>query len=276
MFTTTIVNQKGGVCKTTVCRNLGALLAQKYHKRVLLIDLDSSGNLSNFFERRMPSGDDRGVAAVITNPDANPADYIVPTRIDGLYILPGNDTLGKAEKEIKNDDMLPQQHLLRLQLEKISDEFDYCLIDCPPSVDNSILVINALSCCDDVIIPCLSNIDSVDGVAHIMVMVQKAQRFWNNKLAIRGILFNKIMTRRNIDKDILVQSHLLGAPRFRVFIREATALAENSRAENKTFGEFDKRAKERATRDMENLAAEYLGVEYPYPEEVTELESEYL
>ncbi len=276
MKTVTILNQKGGVAKTTICRNLGALLAQKYNKKVLLIDLDSSGNLSNFFGLRMRSGDERGAAAVVADPDADPAAYIVQTRIEGLYLLPGNDMLGKVETEIKRDNMLPQQFLLKNQLEIVSEAFDYCLIDTPPTVDNSILVINALCCSDEVIIPCLSNVDSVDGVAHIVVMINKVQRFWNQKLTLRGVLFNKIANRRNIDKDILAQSGKMGVPRFRVYIRESIALAENSRAENKTFSEYDRRAREKATRDMENLAAEFVGANYPYPDDVPELPGEYL
>lgn len=263
----TIVNQKGGVCKTTICRNLGYLLAEVYHKKVLLIDLDSSGNLSNFFSLRKPSSDDAGASRVLLDLDSNPSDYILETRIKNLFLLPGNESLGKTEKDIKSDDLLPQQNRLKIQLSKIKDQYDYCFIDCPPTVTNAILVINALACSDEVLIPCPANMDAIDGVNHIINMVHTIQQYYNDRLTIRGVIFTRI-SRKNIDKQLLTMP--LAIPRFRTFIRESSALAEYSRANYQMFREYDPSAK--GTHDMDNLAAEYLGEAFPYPEELpTEL-----
>ncbi len=267
----TIVNQKGGVCKTTICRNIGYLLAAKYGKKVLLIDLDSSGNLSNFFGLRRPSNDDAGASRVLLDLNSDPADYVEKTRIKNLYLMPGNDTLGRTEKEIKSDDLLPQQNRLKLQLKKISNQFDYCFIDCPPTVTNAILVINALACSDEVLIPCPANMDAIDGVNHIINMVNTIQQYYNDQLTIRGVIFSRI-SRKNIDRQLLNQQ--LAIPRFRTYIRESSALAEYSRAANLMFDEYDASAK--GSHDMANLAAEYLGMEYPYPEELPSELNEFL
>lgn len=267
----TIVNQKGGVCKTTICRNLGYLLASKYDKKVLLIDLDSSGNLSNFFELRRPSNDDAGASRVLLDLESNPADYVQETRVKNLYLMPGNESLGKTEKDIKSDDLLPQQNRLKLQLKKIGDQFDYCFIDCPPTVTNAILVINALACSDEVLIPCPANMDAIDGVNHIINMVNTIQQYYNDHLTIRGVIFSRI-SRKNIDRQLLNQQ--LAIPRFRTYIRESSALAEYSRAANLMFHEYDPDAK--GSHDMANLAAEYLGEPYPYPDDLPSELSEFL
>ena len=263
MLTATIVNQKGGVCKTTICQNLGPLLATKYHKRVLLIDLDSSGNLSNFFGVRPAPDNELGAARVLNDIDCAPTENIVPTRFEGVFVMPGNQTLGVTERNIKSDDFTPQQYRLKMQLEKVQKDYDYCFIDCPPTVNNSVIVINALSCSDDVIIPCTPNMNSMDGVGAIADMVNKARRFYNPSLAIRGVVFCRI-TRKTLDKMLLQQQ--LAVPRFRTYIREGTGVAEYSLAESLTFVESDPRSK--ATHDMENFAAEYLGEAFPYPDEL--------
>lgn len=271
MITATIVNQKGGVCKTTICRNLGYLLAAKYHKKTLLIDLDSSGNLSNFFKLRPEGQICKGAAKILTDLDASPEENIVETRIPGLYLLPGNQALGAAEKDIKSDDLTPQQYRLKLQLQKIDKSFDYCLIDCPPTVTNSIIVINGLVSSDDVIIPCPANIDSLDGASAIVSMVNTIRKYYNSKINLRGIVFCRI-SRKTIDRNLLEEQ--LSIPRFRSYIRESSALAEYSLMEGKSFTEYDPKAK--GTHDMENFAAEYVGVDFPYPEDLPKGLSEYM
>lgn len=270
MITATVVNQKGGVCKTTLCQNIGPLLAGRYHKRVLLIDLDSSGNLSNFFGARPDPDNEFGAAKVLNDIDSSPEENIVETRFKGLFLMPGNQMLGTTERNIKADDMTPQQNRLRMQLEKLQDKFDYCFIDCPPTVNNSVIVINALASSDDVLIPCTPNMNSIDGVGAIVDMVAKVKRFYNPNISVRGVVFCRI-TRKTLDRELLKQQ--LAVPRFRTYIRDGQAVAEYSLAEGQTFTESDPKAK--ATHDMENLAAEYLGVDYPYPEELPDALSDF-
>ena len=274
MITATIVNRKGGVCKTTVCRNLGYLLATRYDKRVLLVDLDSSGNLSDFFDARRPMNDPTGAAAVIADMDAEPSKHIVPTRFDNLYILPGNESLGKAELQIKLDDFNPQQFHLRTQLAKIDENFDYCLIDCPPTVSSAVLVVNAMACSNDVIIPCTADMDAIDGVRSMVPKVETVKNY-NSKLSIRGVVFCRIGN-RTVDRQLVANHPFNGVPCFSTFIHESTSLVERSRFEKKMLREKDPRAKEKVTRDFENFAAEYVGVEFPYPSDVQTSVSEYM
>ena len=266
MITATIVNRKGGVCKTTICRHLGYLLASKYGKRVLLVDLDSSGNLSDFFKVRRHVSDNTGAAAILSDTNESPSNHIIGTRIENLYILPGNDTLGKTEVLIKLDDFNPQQFRLKNQLTKIESNFDYCLIDCPPTVSNAILVVNALACSNDVIIPCTADMDAIDGTRSMIPNIYTVQGY-NDKLSIRGVILCRIGN-RSIDKQLVQEYPFPGVPRFRTCIRESINAVERSRFEGKLLREWDPKGKEKATRDFENLAAEYLGLDFPYPEDI--------
>lgn len=264
MKTTTIVNQKGGVCKTTICRNLGYLLATTYKKKVLLVDLDSSGNLSDFFGQKRDSKERIGAPEVLSDMDADPNDHIFETRVKGLYIMPGNASLGTVERLIKAETTPPPSRRLRAQLEKVEDQFDYCLIDCPPTVSDDMMVLNALAFCDNVIVPCPATIDAVNGVGAISSMLPGIRKWHDNpNVEILGVLFCRI-SRKALDRELLNQQ--LSVPRFKAYVREASALAEYSRAECKAFAEYDANAK--GTHDMANVAAEYLGEPYPYPDDM--------
>lgn len=265
MITVTIVNQKGGVCKTTLCRNLGYLLASQYKKRVLLIDLDSSGNLSYFFGLRPAAEETCGASTVILDMDYDPSNAILQTRVEGLDLIPGNESLGRTQRDIQNDVSTPQQSRLKYQLSKIREQFDYCFIDCPPTVSDSLLVFNALVASDQVMIPCPASYDAIDGVGKVMSMVSEVNRWWNDRLTIRGVVFCRI-GRMTIDKELIKQP--LPVPRFRTYIRESRALAEYSRAGSISFHEYDASAP--GAHDMDNLAAEFVGAEYPHPEDLPE------
>ncbi len=271
MVTITVVNQKGGVCKTTLCRNLGYLLATQYHKRVLLIDLDSSGNLSYFFGFPTGSKVECGASKVIANVDLDPMTAIEETRVEGLFLLSGSESLGRTEREISSDTAKPQQGRLRFQLNKVQSQFDYCLIDCPPTVSDSVLVYNALVSSDQVLIPCVATHDSVHGVGKVVSMVSDVNQWWNDRLTIRGVVFCRI-GRKTLDRELVKLR--LPVPRFRTYIRESSAVAEYSREMNVTFHEYNAAAP--GSRDMDNLAAELIGAEFPYPEELPEELDEFM
>ena len=262
MHITTVVNRKGGVGKTTLVRNLAYLLAADYGKRVLMIDLDSSGNLSEFFGAEAPETNEYyGVAELLVNPDADPREMIHHTTQPNLDILPGNSTIAKAEMEVKLDVMLPQQYRLAEHLQKIQDDYDFCLIDSPPTVDAAITVINALSCSNDVIIPCTPNANAIKGVDTITSMVKTVQRY-NKALSIRGVVLCRIGYKK-LDKELL-EAHL-SIPRFKTYIRESSATAEYSEVAHLSFRDYSRKAP--VCLDMDNLTAEYLGVAFPHPEQ---------
>ena len=263
MITASVVNQKGGVCKTTLCRNLGDILATRYGKKVLLVDLDSSGNLSYFFGLNTGKSEKCGAAQVIWDINLDPNEHIVSTRLDNLFLLPGGEYLGDVEMNILADTSKPQQVRLRHQLKKVQNQFDYCLIDCPPTVARSVIVYNALTASDHVIIPCTATYDSIRGIGKIIEMTNDTNEWWNDKVTIRGVVYCRV-GRKNLDRELLKQK--LPVPRFRTYIHECSALAEYSRANNITFREHSPSAS--GTHDMENLAAELIGQAFPYPEEL--------
>jgi len=271
MTTVTVVNQKGGVCKTTLCRNLGYLLASKYGKRVLLIDLDSSGNLSSFFGFETTDDVVCGAAKIISNLDMDPHEGICDTRVQNLKIITGSEYLGRTERDVKSDNSSPQQKRLQYQLNKIKDEFDYCLVDCPPTVSDSILVYNSLVASDQVIIPCVPSKDSVQGVSKVQDMVEGVNRWFNDRLTIRGVVFFRI-GHKTIDKDLVRQK--LPVPRFRAYVRECGALAEYSLLQGKVFCEYQESSS--GSKDMANLAAEFVGAKFPYPDELQEELDDYI
>lgn len=271
MITATVVNQKGGVGKTTICQNLGYLLSTEYGKKVLLIDLDSSANLTTIFE--VTSNRDRmfGAPSVIVDEDADPAKNILPTKYPNLYIMPGSEALARVEDKIRTDIDAPQQTRLASQLNKVSNDYDFCLIDCPPSVQGSVLVINALACSDDVIIPCSPNFDGIGGVAKVAEIAGKVRKNFNPKLSIRGVVYTMIRPRMTFDRQLLEMK--LQVPRFRTYIRFSDGVATYSRANFVAYHEYN--AKSSGSIDMDNLAAEYIGAEYPHPEALPDPLPEY-
>jgi chromosome partitioning protein len=263
---------KGGVCKTTTTRNMGYILATVYNKKVLLIDLDSSGNLSSAFDVKPAEDpitkkpvDTIGSSCILVDKDANPLDHIKETRVPNLYVMPGDKTLGAAEVAIKLDVSYPQQFRLSQQLKKINDQFDYCLIDCPPTIENSITVINALQACDNVLIPTTPNADALNGIYSVKSMVDTVSDF-NPKIMIRGALLCRVA--RNAYCRALVNDSIIentyGIPCFNTFIRESVK-AEYSLLNGRVFCEEDKHSK--PALDYDNFTAEFLGEPLPHPNE---------
>lgn len=257
MKTLTIVNMKGGCCKTTTTRNVGYVLAAKFQKRVLLVDLDSSGNLSNSFSLRPNKAELRGTSAVLMNSNANPESEIVPTRVDRLFLLPGNNTLGMAEISIKMDSVKPQQFHLKKQLDKVSHLFDYCLIDCPPTTENSVLVVNALTASTEVILPTVPNSDAIDGVGFILDMIENVSEY-NPRLRARGVLLCRI-TRDSFSQQLL--DHQFVIPRFKTYIRNSVS-AEYSLVEGLSITEYDPKCNPAI--DYDHLTEELIGEELPH------------
>lgn len=247
-----ILNLKGGTGKTTTARNFGYLLATDYGKRVLLCDLDDSGNLSASFECRPPEGDDMCLSKLLTDKTADPHDYIIKTRTQGVHIIAGNDTLKPADTAIRMDFVNPQQFRLKSQLKKLDGEYDYCLLDCPPS--DGIIVINALAAAQEVIIPSNVNQDSLDGIVRVVRLITQVSDF-NPSLSLRGVLMTRISNNR-VDREGVALE--LPFPKFRTYIR-ASVDVERSRFVNQSLREY--RGSLPASIDYENFVAEYLGLD---------------
>lgn len=180
--TTTIAfaNQKGGVAKTTTVASIGAALAE-IGQRVLLVDLDPQGSLT-FSLGIDPEDLDLSIAEVLLG--KNPVTDAVVITDEGLHLVPSAIDLAQAEENLVS--MTGREQRLRVALDKIAEDYDWILVDCPPTL--GVLTIGALSAADEVIIPLQAETLSHRGVGQLLDTIHDVRRFVNPELQIRGVL----------------------------------------------------------------------------------------
>lgn len=191
-----IFNQKGGVGKTTTAVNFSAALAEK-GKRVLLIDNDPQGNLSSGV------GIDKSILEkTIYNvliQESNIEDVIIPTKFENLFIVPGSVELAGAEIELIEFEN--REFLLKMQLSRVKDLYDYILVDCPPSL--GLLTINALVAVDSVIIPIQCEYYALEGVSQLVNTFNLVKKSINPNLEIQGVLLSMFDGRTNLSIQVV-------------------------------------------------------------------------
>ena len=181
-MTTTIAvaNQKGGVAKTTTVASLGAALVE-IGQRVLLVDLDPQGSLT-FSLGIDPEELDVTVGEVLLG-TAKPADAVLVTE-DGMHLMPANITLTQAEESLVT--RTGREQRLRVALDKIADDYDVIVLDCPPSL--GVLTVGALSASNQVLIPLQAETLSHRGVGQLLDTIHDVKQFINPSLEILGVL----------------------------------------------------------------------------------------
>ncbi len=182
MRTIAITNLKGGCGKTTTSVNLAAALALKGY-RTLLIDLDPQGHATLGFGV-IPENQKRTIYDVIVNPKVSLQKALVKTNISKLLLAPSNVLLSGAEAALMG--MKDREHVLLNRLQRYERYFDYCVIDCSPSL--SLLTLNALDAATEVLVPMQTHYYSIEGLKQVMETLGIVQQRFNPLLNIRGIL----------------------------------------------------------------------------------------
>lgn len=191
-----IANQKGGVGKTTTSVNLGAGLAQ-VGKKVLLVDIDAQGNATTGVGIEK-SELDQCIYNVLVE-DADVQGVIQKTATENLDVLPATIQLAGAEIELVPT--ISREVRLQRALQPVRDEYDYVIIDCPPSL--GLLTINALTAADSVIIPVQCEYYALEGLSQLLNTVRLVQKHLNKNLAIQGVLLTMLDARTNLGIQVI-------------------------------------------------------------------------
>ena len=194
-----MVNQKGGVGKTTSTINLGAALAE-CGRKVLLVDFDPQGALSAGFGTN-PHELELTVYNVMMDRKVDINDVILPTDIENIDLLPANIDLSAAEVQLVNE--VAREQVLASALRKVQNEYDVILIDCQPSL--GLLTVNALTASHGVIIPLICEFFALRAVALLVDSIEKVQDRLNPDLEITGVLATMFDARTIHSKEVLAR-----------------------------------------------------------------------
>ena len=191
-----VANQKGGVGKTTTTVNLGASLAF-VGKKILLVDSDAQGNATSGMGIRKPDVT-HDIYDVLVN-EVPIQDAIYPTSRENLDIVPA--TLQLAGAEIELTSMMARESRLKMALNEVKDQYDFILIDCPPSLGH--LTINAFTASDSILIPVQCEYYALEGLSQLLNTVRLVQKHFNPEVEIEGVLLTMYDARTNLGAEVV-------------------------------------------------------------------------
>ena len=190
------VNQKGGVGKTTSAINIGAYIALA-GKKVLLVDFDSQGNMSS----GVGVTKDKPTVYELLAGMVKPEDAVKHTPVQNLDAISASIDLSGAAIELVDQEN--REYFLKNALEPLKSQYDYILIDCPPSL--GLLTLNGLAAADSVLVPMQCEYFALEGITLLLQTVQKVQKEINPKLEIGGIFFTMFDSRTRLAQDVVMQ-----------------------------------------------------------------------
>ena len=191
-------NQKGGVGKTTSCVNIAASLGILGYK-VLIIDLDPQGNTTSGVG--ISKKGLKGTTKELLSGELSAREVIIETPYDNLSVIPTNTTLAGAEFDLFDFD--ESECRMKKALEEVKGEFDYILIDCPPSL--GMLTINAFTASDGVIVPMQCEFYALEGLSQLMITINRIKRLYNPDLAVSGIIITMYNSRLLLSMQVIAE-----------------------------------------------------------------------
>ena len=198
-----VANQKGGVGKTTTAINLSACLAEK-NKKVLTLDMDPQGNTTSGLGVDKNQAENTVYELILDESELS--ECIYPSVMENLSVIPSNINLSGAEIELIGFEN--KEYLLKSKLDMIRSDYDYIIIDCPPSL--SLLTITALTAADTVLVPIQCEYYALEGLSQILQTVELVKKKLNPKLELEGVVFTMYDARTNLSLQVVenVKAHL--------------------------------------------------------------------
>lgn len=191
-----IANQKGGVGKTTTAINLTSCLAE-VGKKILLVDIDPQGNATSGVGVDKNQLENTSYELFIGN--CTLEDCIVESQVSNLWVLPSNVNLSGAEIDLIGVDN--REYILKNEINSIRDEYDFIIIDCPPSLN--ILTVNAMTTADSVLVPIQCEYYALEGLSQLIHTINLVQERLNPELDIEGVVFTMYDARTNLSLEVV-------------------------------------------------------------------------